>query len=674
MKNLSLSSLFFVLLSMSVFADPGLIQLTKGTIDPDAPRVSAAASSVSTFSNEGTCLYVVQPEKNFTASEKWAVKKLGIRFQGNIPPNAYLLEMRPEQRSMLEEQFKILYCEEFQPEYKLLYTGSPSDEPQIAGAAAEHYVLIGAVRKAYLDDIKEAAAFLGINDIEEVSNTLSPCIKCHLTDNQASELAKRGDVAFIEPYSEPKVFNDVARGSRGVNLTDLHMEGYTGKGEKICIQDSGLDNGKKNKIHPDFQGKNIKGAVTKSASVYRSKKYRKSFADFNDHGTHVSGSALGTGSASSGTYRGMAKDADVYMLCAGTSYGDGYIFSGSLKELLKTYKAGCRVMNNSWGGGTSGYYGDDARLYDTLVWKNKDYTVLFAAGNANSYYDRDLPPVCTLSNQGSAKNVITVGAAESYRPGVDEDCYPEDGRHQGMAYFSSRGPCWDGRIKPDIVAPGTYIWSCQASPLAKSSSRSDYYRYMSGTSMATPISSGCAAVVRDYLKKNKGIKSPSAALVKCVLCVGARSLYPGQYTSFREIPTTRPNAVEGHGHINMKESLEPDNLKIVESQLKKTGATYETSFEVTISTIVKIGLCWTDYPGTAGAYNVLVNDLDLTVIAPNGTRYTLNDHQNNLEVIRLTDQIPSGTYRVVVNAKNIMEGPQPFAIVISYDQQRARRR
>ena len=674
MKRLSLSSLIIVLFSMSVFADPGLIQLTKGTIDPDAPKVSAAASSVSTFSNEGTCLYVVQPEKNFTASEKWAVKKLGIRFQGNIPPNAYLLEMRPEQRSALEEQFKILYCEEFQPEYKLLYTDVTSNDPQVAGTDAEHYVLIGAVRKAYLDDIKEAAAFLGINDIEEVSNTLSPCIKCHLTDNQASELAKRGDVAFIEPYSEPKVFNDVARGSRGVNLTDLHMEGYTGKGEKICIQDSGLDNGKKNKIHPDFQGKNIKGAVTKSASVYRSKKYRKKWNDFNDHGTHVSGSALGTGSASSGTYRGMAKDADVYMLCAGTSYGDGYIFSGSLKELLKTYKAGCRVMNNSWGGGTSGYYGDDARLYDTLVWKNKDYTVLFAAGNANSYYDRDLPPVCTLSNQGSAKNVITVGAAESYRPGVDEDCYPEDGVHQGMAYFSSRGPCWDGRIKPDIVAPGTYIWSCKASPLAKSSSRSDYYRYMSGTSMATPISSGCAAVVRDYLKKNKGIKSPSAALVKCVLCVGARSLYPGQYTSFREIPTTRPNAVEGHGHINMKESLTPENGKFLENQLKKTGDVFETSFEVELPDTIKVGLCWTDYPGTAGAYNVLVNDLDLAVIAPDGTRYSLNDHKNNLEVLRLKSSLKTGTYRVVVSAYNIMEGPQPFAVVISFTKREPRGR
>ena len=667
MIKLSLTSLIIAFLAMSVFADPGLIRLAKGTIDPTAPKVSAVESSVSTFSSEGTCLYIVQPEKNFSDREKRAVEKLGVRFQGYIPPNAYLLEMRSKQKSGLEEKFKILYCEEFKPEYKLLYTDFPSDEPQVSGAAAKHYVLVGAVRKAYLGDIKEAAALLGINDIEEVSNTLSPCIKCHLTDNQASELAKRGDVAFIEPYADPKIFNDVARGSWGVNLTDLQMEGYTGKGEKICIQDTGLDNGTTgNALHPDFQGKIIQGAVTKAASKYRSKKFKKKWNDFNGHGTHVSGSALGTGSADSGTYHGMAKDADIFMLCAGMSDGSARIASGKLKELIKTYKAGCRVMNNSWGGGTSGYYGDAARLYDKLVWKSKDYTVLFAAGNANNYSYRGLPPICSLSNQASAKNVITVGAAESYRPGVDEKCYPEDGVHQGMAYFSSRGPCWDGRMKPDIVAPGTYIWSCLASPFAKSSSRSSYYKYLSGTSMATPITAGCAAVVRDYLKKNNGLKSPSAALVKCILCVGARTLYPGQYTSFREIPTTRPNAVEGHGHINMKASLEPNGgqMQFFEDEFRKKGQTVEKTFSIPANKDVIVGLCWSDYPGTAGADIVLVNDLDLTVTIPNGSEYSLNDHKNNLEVLRLTNP-GAGDYKITVKANNIMKGPQPFAVVVN---------
>lgn len=656
--------IFILFLASALFADPGMIQLAKGTIDPRAPRVSLSDTGISTFSNEGTCLYIVQPEKNFTANERRAVEKLGMRFQGNIPPNAYLIEMRPEQKSTLEENFKILYCEEFQPEYKLLYTDFPGDEQQVSGVTTDHYVLVGAVRKAYLDDVKEAAASLGINDIEEVSNTLSPCIKCHLTDYQANELAKRGDVAFIEPYSEPIVFNNV--GSGLVNVTSFQTSGYTGKGEKICIQDSGLDNGTKGKkIHPDFQGKRIKGIVTKAIAKYRGKKYKKSWADLNGHGTHVSGTVLGTGSASSDTYRGMAPDADIFMVCAGTA-GSG-IAPANMKELLKTYKAGCRVMNNSWGSVGYGYYGDQARLYDELVWKNKDYTVLFAAGNANSQYDLGLPPVSTMSNQGAAKNVITVGAAESYRPSQGEDAYPDDGSHQGMAWFSSRGPCKDGRIKPDIVAPGTYVYSCLAST-SKTSARSSYYQYMSGTSMATPIASGCAAVIREYLKTKKGFNNPSAALVKCIMCVGARSLFPGQYSSFREIPTTRPNAVEGHGHINVKESLEPENAIFIEDQLNKAGEQFQTSFEVERPETINVGLCWTDCPGTAGAYTALVNDLDLAVIAPDGTRHSLNDHINNMEVLRLKGSLKSGTYRVVVSASTIMEGPQPFAVVISFTQ------
>ena len=240
--------------------------------------------------------------------------------------------------------------------------------------------MIGAVRKEYLEDIKDAAVSLGIEDIKEAFDVLSPSIKCHLTDSQANELAKRGDVAFIEPYAIPEICNNVARGTKGVNIEDIQTLGYYGKGQKICIQDSGLDNGtKKDDVHPDFQGKKIKGRVTSAAAEYRGKKNRKNWADFNGHGTHVAGSALGTGAASSGQYRGMAPQANIFSLCAGLTDGSSYILSASLKELFRTYKAGCRVMNNSWGSTGYGAYNDSSRLYDWLVWKCKDYTVLFAA-------------------------------------------------------------------------------------------------------------------------------------------------------------------------------------------------------------------------------------------------------------------------------------------------------
>ena len=82
---------FILLLTSTILADPGKIKLAKGVIDPEAPVLSAAKSGISTLSNQGTCLYIVQPEKNFTANEKRSAEKLGMRFHGNIPPNAYLV-------------------------------------------------------------------------------------------------------------------------------------------------------------------------------------------------------------------------------------------------------------------------------------------------------------------------------------------------------------------------------------------------------------------------------------------------------------------------------------------------------------------------------------------------------------------------------------------------------
>jgi uncharacterized protein YfaP (DUF2135 family) len=95
---------------------------------------------------------------------------------------------------------------------------------------------------------------------------------------------------------------------------------------------------------------------------------------------------------------------------------------------------------------------------------------------------------------------------------------------------------------------------------------------------------------------------------------------------------------------------------------------------------LRVSLAWTDYPGnpvTSGPQ--LVNDLDLEVIAPNGTHYYGNagtyasgqclrggawDACNNLEGV-IVPNAPYGTYTVIVHAYNVPQGPQPFALVAS---------
>ena len=655
MKKIALSLTLF---TVSLFADPGLIRLAKATIDPTAPAVNSLQTRICSLSSAGTRLYIVQPETNFTDEERTEVEKLGIIFRGNIPPNAYLVEASERNMASLKEEFSILYAGEFLPEYKLLYQGADEESVNVSGEEISYPVKVGTFRKECLPDIVKALETLGSTDIAPVSGTLEPCVKTRLTNREAKEIAKRGDVAFIESYAPAKPLNDVAKSGNLANLEDLQLKGYTGKGQMVCIHDTGLDNGDMANIHPDFKNKKIIGRAT--ATVANERGSYNDWKDNGDHGTHVCGSAVGTGSASGGQYRGMAPDASLFILCAGKS--DGYIGVGNAADLTNTYHSGCRVINNSWGITSDGYYSSEARFYDSLIWLFPDYTVCFSSGNANKY--AYAPPRSTMNEASAAKNVITVGAAESYRPDQGEDAKPDDGVHQGMAWFSSRGPCRDGRIKPDVVAPGTYIYSTLSSNV-HSSVRSEYYCYMSGTSMASPITAGCCAIIRDYLSKKHNVASASAALVKAILVTGARTLIPGQYE--KEFEDVRPNAVEGHGHINIKESLEPTDGEMFfdEFTFSLNGQAVTNVYSKKALCDLNVGLVWSDYPGSVGADKALVNDLDLYVIDPDGTKHTLNDHLNNVEVLHIYEA-PEGDYKVIVRAKSIMRGPQPCALVFHY--------
>ena len=110
-------------------------------------------------------------------------------------------------------------------------------------------------------------------------------------------------------------------------------------------------------------------------------------------------------------------------------------------------------------------------------------------------------------------------------------------KSSNMAGFSSRGPTCEGRIKPDVVAPGVAILSAASrDPEVSLETKTRFghsddplWFFDSGTSMATPLVAGCAAVIREALLAG-GVSTPSAALVKALLINGAMSLpgAPGQ--------------------------------------------------------------------------------------------------------------------------------------------------
>ena len=372
-----------------------------------------------------------------------------------------------------------------------------------------------------------------------------------------------------------------------------------------------------------------------------------------------------------------------------------------LNDLFEpVYDDGVRVHSNSWGHPVASY-DQLARSLDQFVWNHPDMVITVAGGNDGIDNDKDgVIDLSSLLSPAVAKNCITVGASENYvlEGGIQkawgklkggEEIWgaepiasdlPSDNPN-GIAAFSSRGPTSDGRIKPDVVAPGTNVLSARSHhPKAETlwGEFSPDYVWSGGTSMATPLTAGAATLVRQFYTDQVGLTSPSAALIKATLINSADDIYPGQFgfSSVLEIPTPRPNAHEGWGRVNIGEAVSQGTRSIQywdDAMGVKKGITKEYRVAVTdLTKPLRATLVYTDYPATTSAAKSLVNDLDLQVISSSGRKYFANgettpDRTNNVEGIDILKPT-KGEYIVRVVGYNIPKGKngaQPYALVIS---------
>jgi serine protease AprX len=527
---------------------------------------------------------------------------------------------------------------------------------------------------------------------------------------QVQSLSAVHGVKFIRQQIVPRTANNIATGLMGNAFASLSPTGLklTGAGEIIAICDTGLDTGNPASIHPDFAGRvlAIKSyPITPDWNpIITNPGGNDGPADLDSgHGTHVSGSALGDGTASSGgpvLIRGHAHQAKLVFQAVEQEMkwksnappdiaGERYILAGlpaNMGPLFQfAYGHGARVHSNSWGGGDPGAYDDQCGQFDQFVWDHKDFCFVIAAGNDGSDNDGDGKiNLTSVTSPGTAKNCITVGACENFRPEFDAQTYGEwwpsdfpaspikndpmaDHPAQIVA-FSSRGPTSDNRVKPDVVAPGTFILSTRSSKVAANNFAwaayppdKAHYFHMGGTSMATPLTSGAVALLREFLKKKQGIASPSAALVKALLIAGAKRL-PGTASS-----TALADNHQGFGRVNLDRSVKRV-LAIVDGPGLKTGNKWTLTVNVpTAGRTLRIALCYSDSPGPS-----LINNLNLIVTDPPGKRYIGNqtssttgtltlDSTNNVEVIQVR-KAKKGNWTVDVVASNVSAGPQDFAL------------
>ncbi len=483
--------------------------------------------------------------------------------------------------------------------------------------------------------------------------------------SKVDSLANWGGVAWIEPYHQPQLMDEISTEIIGGVYdgygAQIHGVGYSGDGIRVSITDTGLDDGENSTMHPDLQGR-VKnyfwyGSATDAGDGY-------------GHGTHCAGIVAGdgaTGVRDSNDYLYGVGSAPEAELVAQKIFGDGGGFlNPDLDQLAADAEnSGCLISSNSWGAGP-GYdaqaaaydgYVHDADIYET---GSQALTYVFSAGNSG-------PSSGTVGSPGTAKNVITVGATENYRPsagGTAADNIEE------VASFSSRGPTTDDRLKPDICAPGTWIASALSSHSspgwAYGSPDNEYYEYCSGTSMSCPAVSGGAAVFADYYESAYG-DNPSPALIKAALVNGATDIAGGPNGGTDPVP----NNNEGWGRMNLTHTVISDNaIDYVNGDVNlETGDTYQKSIEVTDSSEpLKISMAYSDAPAAANADPALVNDLNLMVQGPEGNTYYGNafsggwtdpsldstDSLNNLENVFIQNPT-EGSYQVIVSAPYIAE-------------------
>ena len=469
------------------------------------------------------------------------------------------------------------------------------------------------------------------------------------------DVVRQPSVMWLRFEPQMAYDNDQSKNHMQINtMRSYFTTDLDGSGQIVAVADSGLDDD-----HGDF-GTRIVGNYDVIGDGSTADRH-------SGHGTHVACTVLGDGSR--GGYAGVAPDAELYFQ-AMENDNTGNFVSPSLNYLLNSaYNAGARIHTNSWGSSatsTQGEYTSEAEAvddrsfnYDKVSNGQEGLTILFAAGN-------DGPDAGTVGSPSTAKNVITVGNHQARYSGAPDN----------LMSGSSRGPTDDGRIKPDIIAPGGYVRSCraqEAQDIEGSNWQSTWYLEYTGTSMATPNAAGAATLIREYLIEIAQRPSPQGALVKALLVLGAQDI------NSRDIP----NNDEGWGRVNLKETLAPSQGRGIwvddRSVLTRSGASKSYVFNVTYANSqLKAVLAWSDYRGSRFASKALVNDLDLEVESPDGTVYLGNDFANgrsttggtkddinNLEVV-LIDSAMKGIWTVrVKDAYHAGSGSQPFAIAVS---------
>ncbi len=644
------------------------LRMKAGAFDPltdEAPGPAAlhapVLSATADFGGDGKVRFILQFDGGVNADLLDGLRARGVDYERYLPDGGMIAAALPRALPLSAAEVGARALIALHPAFKL----APDlwDDAVDGGA--------GRLRVAVL----VFSGFEAEPTLEKAGDVLAFDGRMAIVDTTAGALlglARSSDIEWVEPYSAPSPMLDILTRTIGArqagngsfvpgtglavwsyNQLTNTFEGLNGSGVTINIADTGVDG-----THPTFAGRIVAGFGYGDNATCDCSGF--------PHGTHVAGIAAGNGSwRANDTDREQAKYAGV---APGASIVAQMIFNSvrtPAQYSQDAYSAGAFVDSNSWAATGGGAYTSLSEEYDALVVDangrdagTPQMVYVFSAGNSGQDYDTGAP--------STGKNVISAGATGNGR-GTPTD---------QVAGFSSRGPAADGRLKPDLVAPGEAIDSARAQSAGCGGGEDNCsYWMLSGTSMSAPAISGAAALVT----QGYGViyrTLPSAAMVKGLLIAGATALpgYPW------------PDPRQGWGLINVARSIDnpvgfrhlvwDEGVALAQAAGRNTTA---VRFFANGGGELKVVLQWSDVPGTASSSKTLINDLDLEVEAPDGHTYrgnlfadgfsvngTTADRGNNTEVLRIANAA-RGAWTVRVRAAAIPSGDQQFALIATGD-------
>lgn len=652
-------------------------------------------------------------------------------------------------------------------------------------AGGESATSVADAIRSRLDDANEelCGATIEIKPVTSWERVLEVSLRGGLSACKAVDfvLNTKG-IARIEFANNMKLLNSFAAsvgqsGQAGVLSNEsatIWREGVMGEGEVVAVGDSGLDLDscyfrETKSAAPEFEGCDM----SREKIVCYIMGANAEFGDTSSksgagHGTHTAGSVAGfhvralteeddsnrtvtfnelmTSSAFSNGQAPLARlaimDIDGKLEDSVDAPAD---FARSTMFTVPYEEAGVRLHTNSWGCATApglerfcNKYDAQTRSIDEFMWNNKDFLVLFAAGNEGTAQRADFVENFVSTTKRDGDTILrklmsfqdgfwTVGSPATFKNGISVGASRSgQNKNFGSLYYpSSRGPTMDQRIKPDLVFPGEAIRSAYSSgnPTDFSEGLCEKQHYdnskstaeISGTSMACPGVAGISALVRQYYREFNPVmgkrqspmtgplkdgKGPSASLIKATLINSARSLdgefqYHSEATGKTETSRVKdyanPRFLEGFGLPSLSNTLHFSSLNSSHSfqvfdrhSLSEAREAHRFSFSLRVGSSFKATLVYTDPPGpVTDAFDptpVLINDLDLTASCnPSACEsVTISDASSWQSVSRVdnVEQIPAfvsstATFTsetnltLVVIAQDLVQGPQPYALVVS---------